>query len=41
MPMAQMSTGEARNDDVGCPAAAAAHEKTLEDSLIPRQQHTP
>ena len=40
MPMAQMSTGEARNDGVGCPAAAA-HEKTLEDTLIPRQQHTP
>lgn len=40
MPMAQMSTGEARNDDAGCPAAAA-YDKTLEDSLIPRQQHTP
>lgn len=40
MPMAQMSTGEARKDDVECPAVAA-HEETLEESLIPRQQHTP
>lgn len=40
MPMAQMSTGEARNDDVGC-RAAAAHEETLEETLISTQQHTP
>lgn len=39
MAMAQMSTGAARSDDVVCPAAAA-HEGTLEELLIPRQHHT-